>query len=144
MKHFRIYYTGFSTRYKNLSEVVEGQDPKELLERFYQSILDENYFPEEDGTIKDMDGEVIREPDDTDIFYDGGYFMIEEITYQDEELELLEVVEEVNYWYHGEYKKVPFSLYYNEGVGTEISWIKGRPNEMTEGVEEQIINHLIK
>jgi hypothetical protein len=41
-------------------------------------VMDENYFPQEDGSIRDCDGEIVASHDSTIIDYDGGYFFAEE------------------------------------------------------------------
>jgi len=39
--------------------------------------MNDNYFPQEDGSIKDCDGHTIAEADDDTIEYDGGGFCAE-------------------------------------------------------------------
>jgi hypothetical protein len=52
---------------------------REAVEEFYQQRMDENYFPQEDGSIQDCDGNEICSSDDDDesIYFDGGYFKAE-------------------------------------------------------------------
>lgn len=41
--------------------------------------MDDNYFPQDDGSILDCDGRIIAEDDDSEIEYDGGYFYASEV-----------------------------------------------------------------
>ena len=75
MTQFQITYTGNATRFKGATATIEAYTAREAVEQFYQSILDENYFPQEDGSIHDNRGNVIAEADEDSIEYDGGYFV---------------------------------------------------------------------
>lgn len=83
MKKFRITYTGNSTGWKNTDEFIFARSAREAVEGFYQTFLDYNYFPQDDGTIHDVAGNVIASPDpfyDDKIEYDGGHFIAQEVT----------------------------------------------------------------
>ena len=77
MTQFQITYTGNATRFKNINATIEADSKREAVEQYYQIVLDENYFPESDGIIKDCVGNIIAEADDDSIEYDGGYFQAE-------------------------------------------------------------------
>ena len=79
MTQFQITYTGNATRFKGRTSEIEADTAREAVEQFYQSVLDDNYFPQEDGSIHDNRGYVIAEADDESIEYDGGYFQAEEL-----------------------------------------------------------------
>ena len=79
MKEYKVTYSGNATRFKNFEDIVLADTEREAVEDVYGSYLDSNYFPQEDGSVKDCDGNTIAEADDTTIEYDGGYFSAEEI-----------------------------------------------------------------
>ncbi len=79
MKTYKVTYDGNSKRFKDLEEIVDAPTARDAVIDVYSSYLDENFFPEEDGEIKDADGDTIAGSDDDYIWYDGGYFTAEEI-----------------------------------------------------------------
>jgi hypothetical protein len=85
MKTYNVNYNGNSTRFRDFEVQVYARSEREAVESIYEEYLNEDYFPEEDGTILDCDGHVIAEPDDDRIEYDGGYFCAEEDEDEDDE-----------------------------------------------------------
>ena len=83
MKTYKVTYSGNASRFRNFSSEVNANSEREAVENVFQQVMDENYFPQEDGSILDCDGHEISTPTDTTIDYDGGYFSAEEI--EDEE-----------------------------------------------------------
>lgn len=83
MKTYKVTYSGNSSRFRNFSSEVNAKSEREAVEDVYGDYLDQNYFPQEDGSIKDCDGNIIAEAYDDTIEYDGGCFSAEEI--EDEE-----------------------------------------------------------
>lgn len=79
MKTFKVTYSGSSTRFKNFETEVNANTAREAAEKVYGKYLDHNYFPQEDGSVLDCDGDLLAEPNDDSISYDGGYFSAEEI-----------------------------------------------------------------
>lgn len=79
MKNYRVTYSGNATRFKNFSEEVFADNAREAVEQVYSERMDDNYFPQEDGSIRDCDGHEIADSSDEYIEYDGGYFSAEEI-----------------------------------------------------------------
>ena len=79
MKQYKVTYSGNATRFKNFEDIVLADTEREAVEDVYSIYLNSNYFPQEDGSIKDCDGNTIAEADDTTIEYDGGCFSAEEI-----------------------------------------------------------------
>lgn len=77
MKTYKVKYSGNSTRFKNFEETVLAASKRDAVETVFQTIMDENYFPQEDGSIKDCDGKEIATPTDETIDYDGGHFYAE-------------------------------------------------------------------
>lgn len=75
MKTYRVTYRGNASRFQNFETVVMANSKREAVETVYQQRLYENYFPQDDGTILDCDGNELAGPDDTMIEYDGGYFL---------------------------------------------------------------------
>ena len=76
---YKVTYSGNSTRFKNFESEVNANSEREAVEKVYQQVMDENYFPQEDGSVKDCDGNTIAEATDDTIEYDGGYFSAEEV-----------------------------------------------------------------
>lgn len=74
MKTYKVTYSGNSTRFRGFEREVVANSEREAVEKIFQQVNDENYFPEDDGTIKDCDGEIIATPEDVVIDYDGGCF----------------------------------------------------------------------
>jgi hypothetical protein len=79
MKEYKVTYSGNATRFKNFEVSVWANSEREAVENAYSQVLDSSYFPQEDGSIKDCDGEIIARPTDETIEYDGGCFSAEEI-----------------------------------------------------------------
>jgi hypothetical protein len=78
-----VMYFGNAKRYKDLCEEVVAYSKREAVEKFYQKMLNSNYFPEDEftwgGLVKDCDGNVIADANDESIEYDGGYFYAEPV-----------------------------------------------------------------
>jgi len=79
MKAYKVTYSGNASRFRNFESEVNANSEREAVEKVYQQVMDENYFPQEDGSIKDCDGNTIAEATDNIIEYDGGCFSAEEI-----------------------------------------------------------------
>jgi len=79
MKTYKVTYNGNNSHFRNFEIEVNANSEREATEDVYADYCDQNYFPQEDGSIKDCDGHVIANPDDDCIEYDGGYFSAEEI-----------------------------------------------------------------
>lgn len=81
MKNFIIKYNGNATRFKNLKTKEYANSEREAVEKFYKNVFDSNYYPSRDieGEIRDSCDNIIAEPDDERIHYDGGFFYAEEI-----------------------------------------------------------------
>ncbi len=81
---YSVMYTGNAKRYQDLCQEIAAFSRREAVERFYASMLNENYFPEDEfewgGLVRDCDGNVIADANDITIEYDGGYFFAEQVT----------------------------------------------------------------
>lgn len=77
MNTYKVTYSGNATKFRNFESEVNANSEREAVEKVYQKILDNDYFPQEDGTILDCDGNEIANATDTMIEYDGGYFSAE-------------------------------------------------------------------
>ena len=75
---YLVKYFGNATKYQDLHQTIAAHSKREAVERYYAQMLNENYFPVDEfnwgGIIKDCDGNIIAEPGDESIQYDGGYF----------------------------------------------------------------------
>ena len=74
MKTYKVTYSGNSSRFRNFQSEVNANSEREAVEKVYQQVMDVNYFPQEDGSILDCDGNEVATATDTVIEYDGGYF----------------------------------------------------------------------
>lgn len=77
MNTYKVTYSGKNSRYQDFEELVNAHTERDAVEDVYASRFTENYFPDEDGSIRDCDGNIIAEADDDTIDYDGGYFLAE-------------------------------------------------------------------
>jgi hypothetical protein len=77
MKTYKVTYTRNATKFRNFEMEVKANSEREAVEIAYSQILNNSYFPQEDGTIKDSDGEIIAGPTSNTIDYDGGCFIAE-------------------------------------------------------------------
>lgn len=78
-KIYVVRYSGNATRYKNLNYQTKAIGQRFAVEQVYQKLLDREYFPDENGKIFDSDNNMIADPFDNTIFYDGGFFYATEI-----------------------------------------------------------------
>jgi hypothetical protein len=78
MKEYKVTYSGNATRFKNFEVSVWANSEREAVEIAYSQILDNSYFPQEDGNILDCNGNEVATANDTVIEYDGGCFSAEE------------------------------------------------------------------
>ena len=76
MKTYLVGYDGNSTRFQGRTFEVLAENEREAVEQIYMEYLDDNYFPQEDGSILDCQGNIIAEADDDTIEYDGGCFSV--------------------------------------------------------------------
>lgn len=74
MNTYKVNYFGTATKFRNFEREVNAHSEREAVEIIYQQVMDENYFPQEDGSIKDCDGHTVAAADDDIIEYDGGNF----------------------------------------------------------------------
>jgi len=79
MKTFTVTYKGQALRFANFNCEVLAETERKAVIDVYSSIMDENYFPQEDGSIQDCDGNEIADNTDERISYDGGYFLATEV-----------------------------------------------------------------
>lgn len=78
---YLVTYSGNASKLRNFESTVNANSEREAVEDVYSSIFDSDYFPQEDGSIQDCDGNTIAEADDDTIEYDGGHFSAESIYY---------------------------------------------------------------
>lgn len=77
MNYYKVTYSGTASKFKNFSHEVNANSEREAVEKVYCDFLNADYFPQDDGSIKDCDGNIIARPNDTTIDYDGGCFSAE-------------------------------------------------------------------
>lgn len=74
MKVYKINYNGATRKFQNLKYNVIANSKREAVIEFYSNILNDNYFPQDDGSILDCDGYLVALGEDDFIYHDGGYF----------------------------------------------------------------------
>lgn len=77
METYKVTYSGNASRFKNFEREVNAKSEREAVEKIYNEYLDQDYFPQEDGSIRDCDGNEIATASSNIIEYDGGYFSAE-------------------------------------------------------------------
>lgn len=92
---YRVTYNGNILRFKDFEEDVEAYSAREAVEKVYSYYCDDDYFPQDDGSILDCDGNMIADADGDRIRYDGGFFEAEEAPeFEDAKTVLDEAAEE--------------------------------------------------
>lgn len=80
---FAVMYFGNAKRYQDLNYEIEAFTKREAVEKFYEKMRNEDYFPEDEftygGYVFDCDKNLIAYPGGEDIRYDGGYFYAEPV-----------------------------------------------------------------
>lgn len=79
MKSFKVTYNGNSYRFRNLNYEINANSAREAVEKYYAQFLSSDYFPQDDGSIFDQNGDKVADAGDDYIEYDGGYFEAEEM-----------------------------------------------------------------
>ena len=77
MTTYKITYNGNSTQAKLFllnGYYLTADNANEAVVTFYRMFMDDNYFPQEDGSIEDEEGREVMAPMEDCISYDGGYF----------------------------------------------------------------------
>lgn len=83
MKTYKVTYSGNATRFQNFENIINADSARDAVEDTYALYCDQNYFPQEDGSVLDCDGNEVASATDEAFFYDGGYFSAEEIEDED-------------------------------------------------------------
>lgn len=73
---------GLSHYLETMQYIETADTAREAIEQWYRQREDSNYFPQEDGSIRDGNGDTIAQPDDDRISYDGGHFEALEIIHR--------------------------------------------------------------
>ena len=75
---YSVTYSGNSSRFNNFTEDVLATSQRDAVEQVFSKYLNDNYYPQDDGSILDCDGDYVAE-DANDIYFahDGGYFYAE-------------------------------------------------------------------
>lgn len=77
MKTYKVTYAGNSSRFKKFTSEVNANSEREAVEKVFERVMPENYFPQDDGSVLDCDGHEVAAPTDNYIEYDGGCFEAE-------------------------------------------------------------------
>lgn len=84
MKTFQITYSGVNSHLKlalrNNPQEVYANNAREAVEQYYSTFHSDDYFPDDNGLIRDADGDLICAKNDNEIWFDGGYISAIEIS----------------------------------------------------------------
>jgi hypothetical protein len=83
---YKVVYTGSVERYKNKFSIELATSERDAVRQSYARVHDLDYFPQDDGTVLDCDGNIIQNKTEDTIYYDGGYYIAFEIQYEDDDL----------------------------------------------------------
>jgi hypothetical protein len=84
---YKVIYTGSVERYKNRFSIELATDERDAVRQSYARVHDLDYFPQDDGTVLDCDGNIIMDQDDETIYYDGGYYIAERLEQDSDDLD---------------------------------------------------------
>lgn len=83
MKTFEIKYNGAANTLKRaLADnpvFVDADNSREAAEKFYRSFIGDDFYMDDDGTITDWNGDIVRAGDNDEIKYDGGSIYAREV-----------------------------------------------------------------
>lgn len=79
MKTYKVTYNGNASRFEKFESEINANSKRGAVEMVFSKIMDSNYFPQDDGSIKDCDGRMIAAPKSESLEYDGGLFVADEI-----------------------------------------------------------------
>lgn len=77
MNKYKVTYSGNATQFRKFESTINADSEREAVETVYEQVMGDNYFPQDDGSIKDCSGHTIAEKEDDIIEYDGGSFSAE-------------------------------------------------------------------
>jgi hypothetical protein len=83
---YKVVYTGSVERYARKFSIELATSEREAVRQSYARVHDLDYFPQDDGTVLDCDGNIIQNKTEDTIYYDGGYYIGFEIEYEDDDL----------------------------------------------------------
>lgn len=120
MKTYTVKYNGNNSRFRNLNEEVSANTMRDAVIKVYADRFDDNYFPQDDGRVRDCDGEIICDLSDESIFFDGGYLYAEEIkTYTVKTFESFKAVQKA--WLEGTINDYAEEMTFEEGMNSHPS-----------------------
>jgi hypothetical protein len=77
MDMYKVTYKGNATRFKDFLQIVVTPNERMAVEKVYFQHLNNDYFPDDQGNIFDVDQNLIADKNSNTIEYDGGYFIAE-------------------------------------------------------------------
>lgn len=78
MNNYKVMYIGISRRFAGFEKNVYALSKREAVIEAYKSSYGDNFFPQEDGSVRDCDGYVILGAGQDNLIYgDAGYFYAE-------------------------------------------------------------------
>jgi hypothetical protein len=75
MNMYKVTYKGNATRFKDFLQIVVTPTERMAVEKVYFQHLNNDYFPDDQGNIFDVDQNLIADKNSNTIEYDGGYFI---------------------------------------------------------------------
>jgi hypothetical protein len=83
---FKVIYTGTIERYKNAFSIELATDERDATRQSYARIHERDYFPQDDGTVKDCDGNIIQDIGEDTIYFENGYYIAEKLQQDTDDL----------------------------------------------------------
>lgn len=79
-KYYVVSYRGTEGRYRNFREEIPAESKREAVEKIYSAFFNSDYFPQEDGSIKDAGGNTVADSNSETIDVSGGVLYAETIS----------------------------------------------------------------
>jgi hypothetical protein len=83
---FKVIYTGSVERYKNDFSIELATDERDATRQSYARVHEQDYFPQDDGTVKDCDGNIIQDLTEDTIYFENGYYIAEKLQQDTDDL----------------------------------------------------------
>jgi hypothetical protein len=84
---YKVIYTGLVERYKNEFSIELATSERDAVRQSYARVHDLDYFPQDDGTVLDCDGNIIQDKTEDTIYFDGGYYIAAKIVDASDDLD---------------------------------------------------------
>jgi hypothetical protein len=80
MNTYEITYRGESHKFRAFKATTDAKTAANAIEDIYSDFIPDDYFPQQDGSILDSKGNIVRERGEENIRYKGGEFFAIEVS----------------------------------------------------------------